>query len=272
MRTDYHLHTSPFSPDATQTIDELCTQAEAWGLSHIAITDHVDLPSHTFGSDLPFDILDTEAYKASIARAQAAHPSITILRGVELGYNPGFWDETLRRHGQLEPEFVIGSLHLVDGIDPYLPEYYEDKTRQQAYGLYLERLLSALSPMSTVCHVLGHLDYVTKFAPYDDPEMRLQDYPDLLDAILAQCIHLGLGLEINTSGYRRPGCETPLPGLSILRRYRELGGELLTLGSDAHHAKDVGYRLDDAAALAQEAGFNHYTVFSTGNPIFVPLR
>ena len=81
----------------------------------------------------------------------------------------------------------------------------------------------------------------------------------------------GLTLEINTSGVRQPGCGITHPNLPIVRRFRELGGERITIGADAHRPADVGADLETAAAIAKEAGFRYQAIFFGGKAEMLPL-
>jgi histidinol-phosphatase (PHP family) len=264
---DYHLHTR-FSPDGRQTLDEMCRAARAAGIGQVAVTDHVDSPDPRFVGTI-FTIANPQAYIESIDEARRRYPDIMIVRGLELGYTPSGWEEALRLCERIRPEFVIGSLHLAEGLDPYEARYFEGVTRQEAYRRYLVALRDAVPHMAGVCDTLGHLTYVTKFTPYEDGALDWDDEPELIDAILHAALAAGLALEINTSGYRRLGA--PLPGLSIVRRFRELGGEFVTLGSDAHGAAHVGHRIRDAAQLARQAGMRYMLVVRENGPTPIPL-
>lgn len=259
MLTDYHLHTT-FSMDATQTPDELCKQALSLGITHLAITDHVDIGPSSTG--VVFDIADPKEYVRVIDDLRKRYPHLSIQRGMELGYVPEYWEEAHRRYRQIQPDFVLGSLHFVNRVDPYEQQYCQERTRQEAYSLYLETLLTAIPKLSQLAHVLAHLDYVSKFAPYPDPELRYEEFPELIDAVLQAVIDSGMALEINTSGYRtRPA---PLPGPSVLRRYYMLGGRRITFGSDGHHTQYVGYALERAQKMAREIGFTRHSLWIQG--------
>lgn len=259
MLTDYHLHTT-FSKDGKQSPDELCRAALSKGVTHIAITDHVDIYPDPVGEI--YDITDPAAYISTIDTLKERYPQLSIQRGLEIGYVPECWDQALARYRQVQPDFVLGSLHLVDKVDPYEAKYFENRTQRAAYSAYLDFLLQAIPHLAAISHVLAHLDYVSKFAPFSDPELRYEDYPTQVDAVLDAVIKSGMALEINTSGYRRRSA--PLPGPSILRRYYLKGGRRITFGSDGHEAPYVGYEMEKAQKLARDIGFTRHSIWIHG--------
>ena len=247
MLMDYHLHTR-FSFDGEQSLEALCTRAQALGVTHMAVTDHVDGPTH-YGL---LDIQDPTAYRQAVDAARKAYPALTIHRGLELGYQVDYWDETLRRIEETEADYLLGSLHLVEGLDPYEPAYFAGRSRREAYAAYLDALEDALDYLLPRVQTVAHLDYVSKFSPH--PPLRYEDFPRQLDRILQCIIDSPAALELNTSGYRR--APQGLPGDDILIRYRELGGRRVVLGSDAHRESDVATHYGKALASLRRAGFS----------------
>ena len=117
---------------------------------------------------------------------------------------------------------------------------------------------------------LGHLDYVVRYGPTRNREYDYRDYRDIIDEILKILIRNDKALECNTGGFHY-GLGQPNPCEDILRRYRELGGELLTLGSDAHDPSRLGYDFDRARELLRSCGFSSYTVYHQRKPEFLPV-
>lgn len=259
MLTDYHLHTT-FSNDGKQTPDELCRTALEKGLTYIAITDHMDLIPNSRG--VLYNIKDPEAYIRTIDRLRSEYPRLTIQRGMELGYVPGYGEEAARWIERIKPDFVLGSLHLIDGIDPYEPVYYEHRTRTEAYKYYIECLIEAIPRLAKYCQVLAHLDYCSKFSPFPDPELRYNEFPETMDECLKALIESGMALEINTSGYRRR--PATLPGPSILRRYYMLGGRRICFGSDGHQIEFDAFEMERAQQMARDIGFTQHSVWING--------
>jgi len=171
-------------------------------------------------------------------------------------------------------DFVIASSHLVDRLDPYYPEFWQSYRQKgnEAARLGVERYFA-----STLEHLIAyqnfdtyaHLDYIILYAP-GKRSYSYAEYADSLDAILKRLIELEKALEVNTGGYKY-GLGVPNPQPEVLRRYRELGGELVTVGSDAHRAEDVGRGLKDAKSLLRSAGFTHTVWYQNRTPHPTPL-
>ena len=254
---DYHLHTL-YSFDSQQSPAALADAAERAGLCEICVTDHIDL-----GYILPEGAQppDLARRRADLDAARRAHPGLHILEGIEIGDNPaerGNILAFLRAHAL---DFHLLSLHMVDGGDPYFPAFFAGRARADAYRRYAEcaaASVAAWDPADYDC--AAHLGYVAKFAPYADKPFRWRDAPDAIDAVLRCLAQNGKALEINTSSLKNSP-ET-MASADILRRFRELGGELVTLGSDAHAPEYVGYRLDYARELALSCGFRYGAAYA----------
>ncbi|MGI6151744.1 MAG: histidinol-phosphatase HisJ family protein [Christensenellales bacterium] len=261
MRCDYHLHTN-FSLDSeTPILDQLKRAAEL-GLEEICFTDHSDhvLPNRTM-----YFSLDIPAYKKAVA--ELPDLGVRVRWGVEFGI-PCEEDSTEEYMAPIRGagfDFVIASAHLVEGLDPYYPDYYVGKTISQANAFYVETLVKYVRRLpADFFSAVGHVDYGSKFNPDKTAIMRYSDCPDALDTLFTHVIENGKCIEINTSLYRKLGKE--IPGLDWLSRYRELGGEYVTFGSDAHIPEHVGYRLDDAVELAKAAGIKYYATYQNMQP------
>ncbi len=267
-RFDYHLHTL-HSPDGEMTMDQLAEAAIAAGLDEICVTDHTDIGHPDVDIDRPLDIAQ---YFADIEAAREKFPQLAIRAGLEVGDNPARRDEIRAWHDALQLDFRLLSLHLIDGQDPYFQKFYETGTQEEQYRRYLEmRLESLLYWPPEWYDSIAHLGYVAKFAPYpiEVRPLRLHHGADLLDAILRRLADSGKALELNTSGYRK--VDDCMPGREILTRFRELGGEFVTIGSDAHKACFVGNWVDDARALALSCGIRYALTFEKRKPIPIAL-
>lgn len=251
---DYHIH-SAYSADSEQTIDTICESALAMGLSEIAVTDHIDI-DYPYDMDFSFDIA---VRNAEIDRARKKYPKLDIKKGVEIGLAPGNANDyvnIIRAHAF---DFVIASIHVVNGLDPYYPEFFTGKTKAQSYSEYLEAIYDGMRRFSDF-DVLGHIGYASRFFSGEDKMLRYSDYPDILDSILKQLVQTGKGLEVNTKGINSTG--DTLPSQSILKRYHALGGEVITLGSDAHVPERVGDGIWETAGRLKAMGFKYYTAFT----------
>ena len=115
--------------------------------------------------------------------------------------------------------------------------------------------------------VLGHIDYVVRYGKETAEHYSYRKYADEIDAILKKVLDMGKGIELNTGGYKY-GLGFCNPHPDIIRRYRELGGEIITVGADAHCPEHIAYDFAKAKAVLEECGFRYYTVFEERKPVF----
>jgi histidinol-phosphatase (PHP family) len=264
---DYHLHTT-YSEDSIILPDELCRLALAAGLKDIAITDHLDI-------DWPFkpycfQIDDMDKYIATVKELQKAYDGkLTIRLGVEFGLCSHTLEKYREIAGKYPFDFIIGSIHIVDGLDPYMKEYYEHRSKEKSYTDYYETIYKLITVFDEFS-VLGHLDYPRRYCvyPYDERDHLIG--LDIIEEILKHLVHAGKGIEVNTSGYRHSSGQ-PLPHPDILKLYRSLGGEILTLGSDAHEPSYISYGSGRAIEMIKSCGFDYLTSFSKRQPSFIKL-
>lgn len=255
MLVDYHIHTC-YSADSKAPVKAQLDAAAAAGLTHICLTDHVDFD----GS--PLEPADLAARNEEIASLASSYPSLDISFGMELGMANHDSSRLAYEYAKdIHIDFVIGSVHLVDGIDAYYPEFFEGRTREQAYGCYLEKLAQTIKV--TDFSVMGHYDFCTKYSPYSDRPLRYRMFPELFDDIFRFLIKNGRSMEINSSAWRND----PSWGLDIYSRFRELGGEYVTIGADAHKPEKVGNRVKEAMELAKAAGIKYIATFKDMKPI-----
>lgn len=257
---DFHIH-SMVSFDGHDTSLAMAKAAAAKGLKEICFTDHLD-----YVPDMWYMAFDTAVYNAAYDGLEV--PGLTIRRGMEFGLTPDNQEQFRQDLQRRAFDFVIGSVHIVDGVDVYFQPYWEGKNVAQAYERYLQEILACVRNHEGF-DVLGHLTYISKARanPTWEP-VRYEDFADLADEILKTLVTKGIGLEINTSGIARSG--DFLPPRRFLERYRELGGEIVTVGSDAHTADRVGDRAGEALAILKEI-FGHVCTFADRKPIFHTL-
>ena len=256
---DYHMH-SRVSFDGHDTGEALARAALDAGLKEICFTDHIDYdPMGTMGN-MAFD---TEEYNAEYDRLSL--PGLKIRRGMEFGMTrdnvPQFRKELQRRPF----DFVLGSIHFVDGLDVYMPPFWEGKTVFEAERRCLEETLACVK-VHTDYDVLAHLPYIGKSPsnPVHRP-VPYEDHREIIDEILKTLAENGKGLELNTSGLDR--CGGFLPTADYFRRFRELGGEIVTIGSDAHRTDRVGQYSREACELLKGI-FGYVCTFEDRKPIF----
>ena len=258
---DYHIH-SEWSFDAKDSIQSIAENAVRVGLYEICFCEHIE-PYNTYGLDWD-GFIDFDAYSAEIERVRSLFPGLKIRRGLELGLEESARPAILDYLSGKPLDFMIASQHFIQGYDPYFPEYFEGKTKREAEEAYLLCLLNCLKGFDAYC-VAGHIGYVSKHAPYNSP-LIYGDYSDLIDEILKEIIHTGHGIEINTSSYSV--FNEPMPASGIIRRFLDLGGDIVTIGSDAHATGRVGDHYTEAAELLRALGAAYVCTFESLKPIF----
>lgn len=260
--SDFHTH-STFSTDGTDKLVEMANSAVEKGLKTICFAEHndFDYPGGEF-------LLDTEAYRNELFRVrEELSGKIEVLFGVELGLMKHLGERLREYLDGRGFDFVIGSSHLIDGKDPYFPEYFAELGQKNGVLRYFESIVENIGAFSDF-DVYGHLDYAVRYSP--EKCYNPVDFREIIDEILRKIVSLGKGIEINTAGLRK-GISHANPHPFILKRYRELGGEIITVGSDAHNTADIAADFDLAESFLKDAGFEFYTVFRQRKPHFVRL-
>ena len=259
---DYHMH-STVSFDGQSDALSMARAALERGLKEICFTDHID---HEVGVEKEIMVFDTAVYNAAYDGLEV--PGLKIRRGMEYGLKPGnqaqFQEDLQRRHF----DFVIGSVHMVDEMDVYLEPFWEGRTVESAYLRFMEETLACVRVHDSY-DVLGHLTFISKARANPTKALiRYADYRELTDEILKTLADRGRGMELNTSGMDR--CGDFLPDAAYFKRFKELGGEIVTVGSDAHNAQRVGQYTDRACRLLGDI-FGYVCTFEDRKPIFHKL-
>lgn len=266
MYWDAHMHCN-FSGDSSEEPEQMILAAISKHLDGICFTDHID---YDYPGPTPFGFDPVEYFHTLKPLAEKYKSQIDVRIGVELGLQP----HLARRYEDFlatgEFDQVIGSSHVVHGFDPYYPEFYIGKTEQEAYLEYFESILENIEAFDNF-DVYGHIDYVVRYGPTKNANYSYEKFKDVIDEILRSLIAKGKGIELNMAGFKY-GLGHPNPTEEILKRYRELGGEILTLGSDAHQKEHVAYDYHRVYGILKEAGFSHYTVFHKRKPSFCQLN
>ena len=259
---DFHMH-SRVSYDADSDPLAMLLAAKDAGLREICFTDHSDYCPGVPHAAISFS---RERYRAAYENLSV--PGLTVRHGVELGLSCQCAAEMEAEIASYPYDFVLGSIHFVDGIDTYFPELWKDRDPRQVELRYFETMLDCVRGCD--CYdVLSHMTFISK-SPCN-PAPRIippEDYRELVDEILRTIVKKGKGMEINTSGLDRIG--DFFPGLPYLRRFRELGGEIVTVGSDAHTPDRVGKAIPAALDAAREV-FGYVCTFTQRKPVFHKL-
>lgn len=260
---DFHIHTN-VSCDSKETWQNVIRMAQEKGLREICFTDHRD---YYPGVDEPSMRFDLQAYSAAYDNIPPA-PGLKIRRGMEFGMLPDNREAARQDARARHYDFILGSVHFAEGGDIYYPPFWEGKTIDQAERAYLLETLACVREHEDF-DVLAHLTYASK--AWSNPVKRPIRYAlhrDVADEILKILVAKGKGLEMNTSGVDR--CGDFLPDADYFRRFRELGGEIVTVGSDAHAADRVGQHTHRACEVLKEI-FGYVCTFEDRKPIFHKL-
>ena len=259
---DFHMH-SRVSFDGHDTGLQMALAAKNAGLKEICFTDHLDYdPLGTMGK-LDFD---TEVYCAEYDNLEV--PGLTIRRGMEFGMTDDNRAQ-FRQDLQRRPfDFVLGSIHFVDDLDVYFQEFWEGKSVFEAERRYLDETLNCVK-LHDDFDVLAHLTYIAKTQAHPDPRpVPYECHREVVDEILRVLVQKGKGLEMNSSGVDR--CGAFLPAREYLLRFKELGGEIVTIGSDAHRSDRVGQYSGEACEILKDI-FGYVCTFEGRQPIFHKL-
>lgn len=260
--SDYHIH-SQFSGDSEERLEVIFETAIKKGLKEIAITDHLDIDYP--GNKALFNLNFKKYIKTLKEYKREYKGRLEIKLGIEVGLQPHlrkdkFLNKVLRSK---ELDFIIGSTHCVGGRELDKGDFFFGKTKAESHKMYFDEVYQNIRSFDgfSVC---GHLDFIKRYGKEYFEDYKVIDYEEhreIIDKILKTLIKKDAGLEVNTSGYRY-GSDDSTPNEYILRRYRELGGKLITVGSDAHQSEDIGEGLEEAFKLLKNCGFNSYSIFN----------
>jgi histidinol-phosphatase (PHP family) len=265
ITTDYHLHTF-FSHDAEMRLDDVCQAAVERGLKEICFTEHLDFDQ----SDPDYSALDWDAYAATVTAARAEYAGrLTIRIGVEFDFRRAYGPVVGQVVSRLPTDFTIGSVHSAGGCRLYrlrkgLPAGFDVRRVLTDYFNEVEALVA-----TGWCRAIGHFEYLFKQVPAVVGPVRDDWYWGRVEAILRKCIAGGIAIEANMH-HTLNGCAMAAD-VEVLRRYRAMGGQLVTVGSDAHRLVDVGGDFATAEAALRAAGFDHVCGYEAGRPYFVPI-
>lgn len=275
---DYHMHTL-VSPDAENTMADMAAAALAHGMREICFTDHVEVrkafkPTPGDFEQFPEPPEAMRQIVEAFAEAQPLLPEgLTVRVGMELGEPHHDPEAAALASQQSWPDFVIGSVHNLRYEEDFYFMHYE--TEAQCREL-MERYLLELRELAGLdCfNVMGHIGYTQRYMSRQGFPLRytMAEHGDLLDEIFHRLIDGGRGIEVNCSGLRPGDLGDTFPSLELLRRYRELGGEIITVGSDAHSTSRAGMSIADGYQRLLAAGFRYVTVFEKRRAKMIPIE
>lgn len=264
---DTHLHTS-FSSDSDVELEVYAAQAVERRIAEIAITDHIDFDPR-WPNYRP-DVRERERTVREAAERWAPH-GVAIRFGVEVSYESGREEEIREHLARTSYDFTIGSVHI--GPDsPYhasrVASWLAGRPLRDVIAPYFAEVERAI--WSGLFDTIGHLDFVKRYLHPHVTPAQLAAAPELYEPLLHALVETGTGLEVNTSGLRQAPRET-YPSPAVVARFRELGGQALTAGSDAHRADAFAFALEAGYRVAVGAGFGELSFRRGGDRIGVAL-
>lgn len=268
--SDLHMHCE-FSSDSDSPVQAMIESAIQKGLHYICFTDHQDfayVPSKET-PELTFQLDGDHYFNTMLQYKEQYKKQIEIGIGIEFGLNKSFKQDILTMANKYPFDFIIGSSHDVNGLDPYDKSYFETLGEKEGLRVYFQSIVENAKEFD-IFQSYGHLDYAARYLLSGYDFYKPEEYFDILDEAMKQLIQKGKGIECNTSGLKY-GLGSPHPNTKLLKRYFELGGEILTIGSDAHKPEHIAYEFDMIAELLKSIGFRYYTIFRKQKPEFFKL-
>lgn len=265
---DYHVHSCcSFDADSKARMSEMARAELKRGVTEICFTDHCDFGCQETIQIGPnnFQLPKSQAHQF-IDAMERAPEGIDIRLGLELGEGNHDTARAKRIYSMPEYDFILGSLHNLRGEKDFY--YIEYESLEQCYELY-ERYLDELIELASVpCFdVMAHIGYCLRYMHKRgfEAELTLERYGDRVDTLLRTLIENGRGIELNCAslvpGGHADALLMPFPSVPILRRYRELGGDIVTVGSDAHNVKSAGLGVAEGYELLRENGFRYVATY-----------
>jgi len=265
---DSHVHTVN-SHDGKSTIKEYLENAKNHHVDEITFTDHYDIYD---GVKTELKTLDVDKYRQNYDQ-ETKNAAIKTHFGIEIGLRPEAESKIKEMVKKHHFDFIIGSSHITCGIDVAMNRtafFKEDEPISYGINKYFDEVLKNISIYDDEFDVYGHLDYIIRYARGDPQPLPYDDYREIIDQILRALIKKGKGIEVNSSGIRY-GIGTPHPRTEIVRRYIELGGKIVTLGSDAHRVEDLAASFGVVRYLLIRAGVREIAVYENREPRFMKI-
>ncbi len=267
MIADCHNHSTQ-SPDGENTVREMAQRAVELGIEHYTITDHLEINKFY---DEEF-LYEEPVRESSVLVPQVIREfegKLDMHYGVELGQPLHDMKLTERMLDSYDYEFIIGSCHMVKGWDDF---YYLDYQKTDPYyllGLYFDEVLE-MAEWGRF-DVLGHLTYPLRYIQGDfGIKIDMSRYENIIEEIFRTLVKNGMGIEINSSGLRQKIGVT-MPDEHYVNLYKKCGGEIITVGSDAHRASDLGKGIRESIALAKKCGFDKIYYYKNRKPVGVNI-
>ena len=263
---DCHVHTK-ISHDGISKMEEYLKVAKDFKVDEITFTEHYDIYD---GLETNLKTLEIEEYYNYYKQLK----NISNFRfnfGIEIGLQPDIINNVQNVVNNYPFDFIIGSSHITCKKDMAMDKsFFDGYSRKGAYFRYFEEVLENIK-LYDEFDVYGHLDYVVRYGGYAEKKIEYGEFKEILDEILKTIINKDKGIEINTSGIRY-GLGSPHPNIEILKRYKELGGKIITMGSDAHKVQDLASDFDIAFDMLENIGFEDITIYHQRKPEFIKIK
>ncbi|SCG83094.1 histidinol-phosphatase (PHP family) [Proteiniborus sp. DW1] len=265
---DYHVH-SRFSGDCRYSMEDMVKGALEKNIKTLCFTDHID---YDYGDDKIDFIFDEYDYFSKLNKAKFNYrDQIEILSGIELGMQPHLVDSIQNKINLDNFDFIILSIHTVMGKEIHEGELFTNRNLIDAYLLYYSEMYKVLDNFSDF-DVVGHINLIDRYVKYmDNKTIKLEEYKDHIEKVLKKIIDKDKGIEINTSGIRY-GINSYLPTAEILKLYKKLGGETITIGSDAHTPEHIGFDYQEAVKLLRELNFKYLAIYKNRKKQFIKIE
>ena len=266
MITDNHNHTIHFSADAGQTIQDLINAAKSNGCKRIGITEHYEVDYPDDGLDWTFDLKEYNNAFETWRATSGNDPE--LLMGIEFGYQSHVAEEIDRLATQIPFDVVLLSVHLFRGKD-----FYVDRECYKIPAKDLHReYISIMAEMCEKCNnydVAAHYDYINRYTDNKSDFVTYDECPEEFDRFFEALISKEKALEINTKSifkHKEGGFARYLPDPAVLNRYKDMGGKLITLGSDSHFPGTFGVCFDETVDYLKSLGFKEAYYFKEHKP------
>ena len=255
-KIDYHMHTR-FSADSEADPREHVLKAIDMGLDEICFTDHQDF----YYPHMSFDV-DVDAYLKEMNLIKEEYKDkISIKIGIEVGLDLNYVNEINDFVNSHDFDYVIGSIHAIRNTEFIeKAEFFDGKSKEEAHRDFFLNTLECVKTFDCF-NCLGHLDYIVRYGPYEDKTVNHELYQDIIDEIFKTLISKNKGIEVNTSGYRDlKTCG--FPNFEQVERYYELGGRIVTIGTDSHTSDRVGEHVEEVVKEYMRIGFEDVSTFT----------
>lgn len=277
MLADYHVHTE-YSDDSSYPMERVVKDAIAQGIGELCFTDHVDygikedrLPGRTIRyreNGEPYSNADYPRYVEQIGQLREEYGrEIALKLGLEFGMQIHTIPQYEALFARYPFDFILLSIHQIEDKEFWTQDYQRGKSQQEYNEGYYREMLALVKGFRNYS-VLGHMDLMVR---YDEQGLYpFEKVRDMVEEILKTVIRSGKGIEFNTS-YHRYGLKDTTPSVEIWKLYRQLGGEILTIGSDSHKPEHLGAYIREGREFLKGLGFRYFCTYDKMEPTFHPL-